>query len=251
MSITINSNVVSGPEERPIPAHLSFGQFMFDQLKTGGDNVALLGVKRGDVVTLSSENRFEFMIASLGVMYCGAVLSTLNITYSPAQNVYDCSKDLPYVEQVIIFGDFDVIPGLMFNDLIKEYVDVDSFVLEDVDGAQDALAVMCSSGTTGLPKGTKSSDIVTAMSLIPWFHAYGFITTFAVMAMNLKIVFLIRFEEQQFLETIQNYKVNMTTLVPPLAVFLAKHPLVSQYDLTSLVEVWCGAAPLSSEIQKA
>lgn len=44
-----------------------------------------MGVKRGDVVMLSSENRFEFMIASLGVMYCGAVLSTLNITYSPGK----------------------------------------------------------------------------------------------------------------------------------------------------------------------
>lgn len=43
----------------------------------------------------------------------------------------------------------------------------------------------------------------------------------------------------------------MTTIVPPLAVFLAKHPLVLKYDLSSLHEVWCGAAPLSSEIQKA
>lgn len=43
----------------------------------------------------------------------------------------------------------------------------------------------------------------------------------------------------------------MATIVPPLAVFLAKHPLVSKYDLTSLNEVWCGAAPLSMEIQRA
>lgn len=43
----------------------------------------------------------------------------------------------------------------------------------------------------------------------------------------------------------------MTTIVPPLAVFLAKHPLVLKYDLSSLLEVWCGAAPLSKEIQTA
>lgn len=41
------------------------------------------------------------------------------------------------------------------------------------------------------------------------------------------------------------------TLVPPLAVFLAKHPLVLKYDLSSVNEVWCGAAPLSREIQNA
>lgn len=55
----------------------------------------------------------------------------------------------------------------------------------------------------------KKNGIVTGLSLIPWFHAYGFITTFAVMAMNIKIVFLIRFDEQQYLETIQNYKVSV------------------------------------------
>lgn len=54
----------------------------------------------------------------------------------------------------------------------------------------------------------QKGEIQTGLSLIPWFHAYGFITTFAVIALNVKIVFLIRFEELQFLETIQNYKVK-------------------------------------------
>lgn len=49
--------------------------------------------------------------------------------------------------------------------------------------------------------------IKMGLSLIPWFHAYGFITTMAVMCMHVEVVFLIRFDEQQFLETIQNYKV--------------------------------------------
>lgn len=43
----------------------------------------------------------------------------------------------------------------------------------------------------------------------------------------------------------------MTAIVPPLAVFLAKDPLVLKHNLTSLNEVWCGAAPLSADIQKA
>lgn len=42
MSVTVHNNVVSGPEERGIPAHLSYGQFLFDQLKNGGDNIALV-----------------------------------------------------------------------------------------------------------------------------------------------------------------------------------------------------------------
>lgn len=44
-----------------------------------------LGLRKGDVVTLSSENRFEFVIAALAVTFSGGVLSTLNITYSPGK----------------------------------------------------------------------------------------------------------------------------------------------------------------------
>lgn len=32
-----------------------------------------LGLKKGDVVSLCSENRFEFTIASLAVIYCGGI----------------------------------------------------------------------------------------------------------------------------------------------------------------------------------
>ncbi|XP_046971328.1 4-coumarate--CoA ligase 1-like [Vanessa cardui] len=323
MAVSIHNNIVYGPEERPIPAHLSFGQFVFDKLKNSGDNIAQicaetgesvtyrnilqnsvnlavalqeLGLKKGDVVALSSENRFEFTVASLAIIYCGGVLSTLNVTYSTgeishifqitkpkfiftspitAQNMYDCSQDLPHVEKIILFGEYDVIPAIFYNDLVKKHVNVDDFTLVDVNGVDDTVAVMCSSGTTGLPKGVmlthvnfltlcahmkyyletsqerKNHKVLSGLSLIPWFHAYGFITSFAVMCLNVKIVFLVRFDEEQFLETIQKYKINMTTIVPPLAVFLAKHPLVPKYDLTSLNEVWCGAAPLSREIQAA
>lgn len=34
-------------------------------------------------------------------------------------------------------------------------------------------------------------------------------------------------------------------------VFLAKHPLVDKYDLSSLSEIWCAAAPLSEELELA
>lgn len=40
--ITIQNNIVSGPEEQLIPAHLSYGQYLFDQLKKGGNGVALV-----------------------------------------------------------------------------------------------------------------------------------------------------------------------------------------------------------------
>lgn len=50
-------------------------------------------------------------------------------------------------------------------------------------------------------------------------------------------------------EIMQKYKVTSTIMVPPLMVFLAKSPIVNEYDLSSLKIVWCGAAALSKELE--
>lgn len=41
-----------------------------------------LGVKRGDVVALCSENRDEFIPTALAVVCCGATVTTLNVLYT-------------------------------------------------------------------------------------------------------------------------------------------------------------------------
>ena len=46
-------------------------------------------------------------------------------------------------------------------------------------------------------------------------------------------------------------QVTDAPIVPPLVLFLAKHPLVDKYDLSRLVRVGCGAAPLSKELEEA
>ena len=40
-------------------------------------------------------------------------------------------------------------------------------------------------------------------------------------------------------------------MVPPLILFLAKHPLVDKFDLSSMVRVNSGAAPLGKELETA
>lgn len=39
-------------------------------------------------------------------------------------------------------------------------------------------------------------------------------------------------------------------VVPPLVLFLAKHPMVEKYDLSSVRDVICGAAPLSEDLEQ-
>lgn len=66
-----------------------------------------------------------------------------------------------------------------------------------------------------------------------------------------EIVFLPKFEEHAFLRALQTHKCNIAFLVPPLLVFLAKSPLVDKYDISSLMIIGSGAAPLSKEVEDA
>ena len=43
-----------------------------------------------------------------------------------------------------------------------------------------------------------------------------------------------RFDLEQFLALIQDHKVTRAYVVPPIALALAKHPLVDKFDLSSL-----------------
>jgi len=49
-----------------------------------------------------------------------------------------------------------------------------------------------------------------------------------------KVVTMPRFLPKMFLELIQKYRVTVAHVVPPLVLFLTKHPLVAQFDLSSL-----------------
>lgn len=45
------------------------------------------------------------------------------------------------------------------------------------------------------------------------------------------------------------FQITYLQTVPPVALFLAKHPLVDKYNLSSLDIVTIGAAPLSKEVK--
>jgi acyl-CoA synthetase (AMP-forming)/AMP-acid ligase II len=66
-----------------------------------------------------------------------------------------------------------------------------------------------------------------------------------------KTVFMSQFDLELFLTLIQEHKVTRGHVVPPIALALAKHPMVDNFDLSSLESMLSGAAPLGGEIQRA
>ena len=57
-----------------------------------------------------------------------------------------------------------------------------------------------------------------------------------------------KFDLQKFCTTISEEKITFVYLVPPILLLLGKHPLVDNFDLTSVRMFGSGAAPLTKEL---
>jgi acyl-coenzyme A synthetase/AMP-(fatty) acid ligase len=73
------------------------------------------------------------------------------------------------------------------------------------------------------------------------------------MAQKLQVpVYIMKgFQYEEFLRIIQDHKVTHLQTAPPILIMLNKRPETSKYDLSSVTDVLCGAAPLSKELQNA
>jgi acyl-CoA synthetase (AMP-forming)/AMP-acid ligase II len=87
---------------------------------------------------------------------------------------------------------------------------------------------------------------------LPFFHIFGLTAGLLVAAhAGSRHIFMPQFDLKRFLEIIQEYKVERAFVVPPIVLALAKHPMIDQYNLSSLEGLMSGAAPLGVDVQKA
>lgn len=95
----------------------------------------------------------------------------------------------------------------------------------------------------------QDSDI--SVAILPLFHIYGLYTLIMALCRNRKVIILAKFSPETYLGAIEKYKISMLITVPPLVQFLLKNPIVDKYDLSSVTEIACGAAPLGKDIAGA
>jgi len=144
----------------------------------------------------------------------------------------------------------------------------------DPSDAVDDLDLVCalpySSGTTGRSKGVRLthrtlvaniSQVAAVapvaagdrvLAFLPLFHIMGFaVVALGGLVKGATVVTLPGFEPESFLRTIEEQRITNVFVVPPIANFLVQHPLVDEYDLSSLDAIGCGAAPLGADTEAA
>ena len=97
--------------------------------------------------------------------------------------------------------------------------------------------------------GFTAEDVVVGVA--PFFHAIGQnLILPCSLRVGATVVTMPRFDFAGFLELVQRYRATATVVVPPIMLALAGHPLVDDYDLSSLRFLGCGAAPLGAEVEQ-
>jgi len=245
------------------------------------------GFGKGDVLAIYSPNLPEYVSIFIAVMKLGGICTTVNPLYTSdelAKQLKDSNakliitvpafldkaqdaKNKSDAKEIIVIGGADQYRSL--DDLMRND---GSSNTSKVDSENDVCVLPYSSGTTGLPKGVMlthynlimnmcqtagmtSHEAIqekdTVVAVLPFFHIYGMVV---IMLYTLfrrgTMVCMSKFDMEVFLSAVQEYKITKAPLVPPIILGLAKHPLVDQYDLSSLELVMSGAAPLGAEVAR-
>nr|UGB90596.1 4-coumarate:CoA ligase [Sinopodophyllum hexandrum] len=248
-----------------------------------------LGINQYDVIMLLLPNCPEFVFTFLGASYLGAMTTTANPFYTPAEiakqakasNAKLVLTQASYVSKLTEFArenDIKIMcidsPPAEENWLhFSELTQSDETELTQVKIApDDVVALPYSSGTTGLPKGVMLTHkgLVTSVAqqvdgenpnlymhsedvmicVLPMFHIYSLNSVLLCgLRVGAAILIMQKFDILQLLELVQKYKVTIAPFVPPIVLAIVKNPASEKYDLSSIRTVMSGAAPMGKELE--
>jgi acyl-CoA synthetase (AMP-forming)/AMP-acid ligase II len=263
---------------------LTYAQLV-EAIRNAAAGLARRGFRKGDVLAILSPNLPEYVIAFHAVSKLGGVVTPINPLYTVeeiAKQLTDAQAKylitIPQLleraraasegrglEEVFVFGEAE--GATPFASLLEG--GADDLPEVEINPREDLVALPYSSGTTGVCKGVMLThrnlvanlsqlkgaghdwDGDTLVCVLPLFHIYGLV---AIMSHGLwcgsTVVTLPRFDFEQVLRTMQEHRVTVAHLVPPIVLALVKNPAVAAYDLSSLRMIFCGAAPLGAELSR-
>ena len=242
------------------------------------------GVGPGSVVALIAPNCPEFAIAFHAIATAGGTVTTVNPAYTPEEmrfQLVDSGATIALVGPDIIATASEAVRGTEVQHLWSLGTGTEGVPsLDSVSGpaigqvpvnVHDHVVVLpYSSGTTGLPKGVmlthrnlvanlvQTQQVLAvdrgeiALAVLPFFHIYGMqVVMNGLLAYGARVITLPRFDLPAVLQLIASERVTRFFVVPPIVLALAKHPMIDEFDLSSLRYVMSGAAPLGAELTVA
>jgi acyl-CoA synthetase (AMP-forming)/AMP-acid ligase II len=254
---------------------------LLQRIRRVAAGLAALGVRKGDVVALCAPNSPEFAVAFYAIVRLGAIVTPANPTNTSQEIAFQlvdagaklliataalagraCAA-IEHTRRSIELVTIDEASG--FRSLASLERDVEPPAVA-IDPAADVVVLPYSSGTTGLPKGVmlthrnlvanlvqldvfETYKLDALVGVLPFFHIYGMVVIMSFGLMRgATVVTMPRFELEPFLKVLQDWRIALAHIVPPVAVALAKSPVVDRYDLSRLRWLLCAAAPLGSEL---
>jgi long-chain acyl-CoA synthetase len=244
---------------------------------------AALGVAPGERVAVSMANRPEVSVVYQALWRAGAVVTPATfllpaedlrhvIADSGACGVITTSEFVDKVREAVaglpdvrFVVSTDGVAAGEGEDLIElsalEQGDPLPIVARDDD---DLAALLYTGGTTGRAKGVMLSHanlyfsgqavqrashvagIARSLMTLPLSHSYGMLVTISAMhSPERPVTVLLRwFDPAAFLELVERQRVETSAVVPSMIHLLLAQPL-ERHDLSSLVYLGCGAAPLA------
>ncbi len=260
---------------------------LITQIDLIAGGLAARGLGIGDVIALHSPNIPAFAAAFHGILRAGATATTVNVLYTAdeiAAQLHDSRAQLiitisPLLDQAreaaAIAGMSD--SAIIVLDQAEGFTCLVDVLQENRSAPEltfapaEQIAVLpYSSGTTGRPKGvilTHQNLVANVaqslvylgadpdsriLAVLPFFHIYGMtILLNLAFRTRARLVTMPRFDLAEFLRIIQDFAISWAFIAPPIAVALAKHPLVDSFDLSSLEVIVSGAAPLDARLGAA
>ncbi|XP_054796052.1 probable CoA ligase CCL5 [Prosopis cineraria] len=268
--------------------HFTFHQ-LWRAVDAVATSLSDLGIRKGHVILLLSPNSIFFPVVCLAVMSLGAIITTtnpLNTTREISKQISDSKPSLafttpPLLAKITAISNLPIV--LMEEDTGAPIIEpkivttLGEMMKTELRASQvrdrvyqdDTATLLYSSGTTGPSKGVVSShrnlmamvQIVlgrfnmdkeeTFICTVPMFHIYGLVAfATGLLAAGSTIVVLSKYDMDDMLWAIQQYRATYLPLVPPILVAMMNRAaaIKAKYDLSSLHSVLSGGAPLSKEV---
>ncbi len=235
------------------------------------------GVGRGSRIALSAGNSVEFVAVVFAAARLGAVIVMVSTAWREREVVH--AFDLTAPTHVVHDGSGATALDELFAD--RPQIRVEELLASepqpsDATGQRaldhgpvdlDDLAVMVfSSGTTGLPKAVRHSHRSVFHATVHWieglglsaddrlqiatppFHILGLLNIYAVVAAGASVRLHRRFDLDTVLRSIGRDGVTIEMAVAPIALAMASHPGLEQFDLSSLRYIMWGATPVTASV---